>query len=541
MTTVYCTNESCPQCGKPQQDDGAGVWPRCTECHEVASDDAPSSDEVTIKEVDEHDLPTSPRPPVLSSPGGTCHPLMLTDVPWSEIERAQARLASLRSSTGSVRLVRERYDRPKICEFEQLLDQPTKGLWVKPKAKFTMTPVVTKLKKAVGYVDSDEGWAPLALKYSACFADGGDGGGHTFMIGWDHAMVLLKGHDGWYAHAIYSGNYSEGNRDTHAFFVSEDRAESLHLNPPAVKMVLPGKVHTWRKFDLSSRNLKVSKLVTFSLTSCSFACLFDEDAEMVIVSHMSTAAIPVAWLAATELGIRGRALKMLVSLHGDPDERDKYTKLRRFPCAGDNDISATLCSRGPVTLELKRGGDTPSLTHPYIGLDFTGGTLTCFSALGYNNDPTMKAREMPPFHAIWSERSGKLMQTKDTAFVFETFEMLVRGDFGFGYLHLLLLSKIAEADRAYAKEKGSPFKSTVLTALLSQAQSSKGYLARKMGKGLEPPKGLEWAERAMCLVVDLALHATNPKYEWLLDALFDAWSEFQTAYVFDLDKLGEWS
>jgi hypothetical protein len=81
----------------------------------------------------------------VTSPSGTSHPLMLTDVPWSEIERGLARLSSARSGRDSSGAVRRRYDRPRICDFEGLLDQPSKGLCVKSKAEFTMRKVIAML------------------------------------------------------------------------------------------------------------------------------------------------------------------------------------------------------------------------------------------------------------------------------------------------------------------------------------------------------------------------------------------------------------
>jgi hypothetical protein len=82
------------------------------------------------------------------------------------------------------------------------------------------------------------------------------------------------------------------------------------------RMIIPGTrgegERTWYQFDLSGDDIQVEHVVTLGLTSCSFACLFND--RYIVISHMSSKTIPVAWLAATVLGLTAETpLKLLVS------------------------------------------------------------------------------------------------------------------------------------------------------------------------------------------------------------------------------------
>ena len=436
------------------------------------------------------------------------------------------------------------YNIPKMWEFELLKNDLLKGIKVTRGAKFEATPVIKKFKEAV-----QPRGTQLALKYSGFFEDPAHPGEYVFMLGWDHAMIMKKGADGWYADAIYSHSYSEGNPDTWVYDVPKV-GKATPLPRPQEISVMAGK-HAcgshklvgcpWKKFKVFQRELAVRELITFSVTSCSFACLWDEDVNYLIVSHMAfSPLIPVAWLAVNEIGLRNKKMNLLASINSTPTEITKITSLPKFPYAGDLLISPTLIARGKLGLQFNSESEYPFMTHPYLGLDLSQKTTIYFrGALGYNNDPTLPpdpishepTKEFPPFHSVLANTYQLFTQGTDAKALIAAGDKLVCGAYGYADLHNEVLNQIGMEDLLYTQEKGAPYQSTRLDNLLSQVSGG------MFSKPYPVPDKLKGRVRALFLMAELASNPNNVKFAFIKKGVFDAWDKIQLGFSLDMDKV----
>ncbi len=387
--------------------------------------------------------------------------------------------------------------------------RPAEGRFEAVNFEFENLPPRCATTRGAGFDEGDvirrikEGIPGMALKFSAYYpTTAGDAeSGHVLMLGWDHAMLAERREDGYYLDSIYA----------HGTSTSED-AQIYHLTGadyktrtarPTVEVELDGdsqcNTHRdsrclWRKLDLREENVRISKLVTFSLTSCSFGVLWpdpqgEETApEYYVASHMAfSPPIPLFWIAENRTGgIGGRRrgsaprrseslvstrvqLNLLASVNSARSELDKFTA-ERIPHTDGCDVTARLMLRGPERLaDLMDSGreSAPFKTHPYVVLEFAGDQVRFRCTLGYNNDPTLRRPEKPPFHSlgpafqVFNSLSGPndfvLPQINQALGqrIIDEMDKLIRDDYAFMTLHLSSLIRVGKLNetRAYRTPK----------------------------------------------------------------------------------------
>ncbi len=412
------------------------------------------------------------------------------------------------------------YHRPKMFEFEKLKHTPAKGIGLDSGAVFAYTDLINVFKTCV---------PGKALKYSA-FKETGDNGEHTFMLGWDHAIVIEKTFPCWSVTKIISGSYAPGNDETLVYGINARNIGAKVTNPAQTRK----HNHNWAVYDFSDSPKKIEKLITFSITSCSFACLFEEDAEFLIVSHMAFAPpIPVAWIAHEFLGVRDtpKPLNLLASVNSTRGELSKFTTTAKFPLANTLNIDSYLVTRGPLGLQsppLSLGeNEVPFMTHPYTTLDFTEKTIYFGGALGSNNDNTRRFRELPPFHSILSKHYPTFMASNESSHIINALSELMQGKHGYRELHQRVIKKIKEAH-----QNNQRFSTARYKALKGQIE------------GRNPRVRIAPASKPDILAAFLlAVLSSNPDsrdYQWIRTATLAAWDEIQLGFQFDMDKLDKW-
>jgi hypothetical protein len=389
-----------------------------------------------------------------------------------------------------------------------------------------------------------------ALQYSAFYAESmEDRGPCKFMLGWDHALILVKRKGSWLAHSVYSAKYRPVTATAEAMVYRVTRARAPEALSNGVKMVIPGKGaeegRTWYAFDLSKDEIPVSYVVTLGLTSCSFACLFNDDC--IVLSHMSSKAIPVAWLASAVLGLDASTpLKLLASHHGDPTEFAKYTTTDGMPLADTLSIDSILCSRGVKHMPEDLGTFTPSLSHPYMGLNLTSADqVSCFSVLGYNNDPALHI-EQPPLHIVWPLFFQKLKTTTDTQLVIDILSDCLAGNYGFDELYTAMFAEIVREESLFKQKAKKEFSSSLVGRFEADLKPTTAWSLR--GASTVPPKAKlpdpmrGWAH--VCFVmIDTVQHldVRTGAYGAFTAALLRAWNQYQKGFNFDLarfDRIG---
>lgn len=412
-----------------------------------------------------------------------------------------------------------------LYEYDEL--KTTGGVKVSYGATFDEAEAKKRFKKVV------QSGGDIALKYSAFYVDPKVAGGHVFMLGWDHAMIVEKRLDGHYAVAILASGQSDANADVCVYDARGARGEKLEASaidemPPAG---LTGKPTRWRRYDLRDMNLKVSRLVTFSITSCSFACLWPEDASMLFVSHMAFAApIPLFWLLRKNVAkTPHQRVRMLGSLNQTADELGKFS-VENLRDADHYQVDANFLLRGPYKCR-DLGTFAPFKTHPYVTLSFDRGEITYGGVLGFNNDPDMPV-EMPPFHSTIGNALHSFTNCADPAKILAEEAKLLEGTYGFTSLHRLMLDLIARADavekdndkkkRFY--QSNEQYQSEVVTRLEKLTVSKKVVI----------PEVLRGKVRAVFLLAELTTNPKNKKFKLAFDAVMAAWRAEQMAFSMPL-------
>lgn len=416
------------------------------------------------------------------------------------------------------------YNRPKIFEFEKLAKNATKGIDLEQGTPFAYVDLITTFKSCIKSKGSQQ-----ALKYSAYMKTKG-ALGYTFMLGWDHALIIKKIGLAWCVTQIISGSFSSGNKDTWAYEIDHTGTGKHIVSKPPVESKHNNK---WATYDFSKSPKQIVRLITFSITSCSFACLFDEDADFLIISHMAfSPPIPLAWLAYDKLGVRtspSKPLCLLASVNSTPGELTKFTTLPKFPLADRLHINSILVTRGPVGLKVQEN-EVPFMTHPYTTLDFTPKTIYFGGALGSNNDNTRGFRELPPFHSIFSKHYPTLMASNDAKAIIEAVSELMQGKYGFRELHQLVIKKIVSAHRRNVKFSTSQYKTLVGQTKGGMFSKAKVPIVAKSKENI----------LAIFLLAVLSFKPDAKECKWIRDAVLAAWDEFQLGFRFDMDKLDKW-
>lgn len=380
-----------------------------------------------------------------------------------------------------------------------------------------------------------------ALKYSA-FYNSPKHGGHVLMLGWDHAAVLAKRRDGWYLDAILAHGAAEDNADVCVFHVTGGPGSGVKIPATSVDTI-PQVMHScgshkrgdceWRHHPLKSRNIKIARLVTFSITSCSFACVWPTTGSHVVVSHVAfSPTIPLFWMLQryTDVDPKTR-LRMLASLNTTVDELDKFTSAI-LPYAGDYDVDARYLLRGPYKCR-DAGLYAPFKTHPYVTLELHPVRGPLFGgALGFNNDPDMPV-EMPPFHSTIGNALASFNACANARAILAAAKDLLEGTYGFTNLHVGMINQIiaeelkisvADSRKAFYQSSGA-YKSATVDNLMKQLSKP----------GAPIPDIVNGRERAIFLLAELTKNPKDPKYAVAFRAVMEAWKQEQMAFSFPID------
>ncbi|WPB73831.1 hypothetical protein KYC5002_32935 [Archangium violaceum] len=196
---------------------------------------------------------------------------------------------------------------------------------------------------------------------------------HTCVLGWDHAILLKKTVAGYVPEMLvcYGDNTGKGAYGVAPGFEPLTRLDAVDIG---------GKRWTRRT---PPPNLKLERLVTYGVSSCSFAVMFTKDLSYIAVSHMSGGPpIPVREVLKFAVGETKKYL--LASVFPQEDELQKFTQA---PSLTQGDIEeSVLFLRG---MEPEQGsGDLiyPQLPHAELGLVFTQASPVLDGILGLEKD-----------------------------------------------------------------------------------------------------------------------------------------------------------
>ncbi|MHC5109560.1 MAG: hypothetical protein ACYTHJ_06740 [Planctomycetota bacterium] len=367
-----------------------------------------------------------------------------------------------------------------------------------------------------------EGGGSLTKKYSAFYPTANPEGlddpstlpappSCVFMLGWDHAMSVRAADNGFYADAIFAHKPSDANYEAAVFDlikkdasleqakVTIDSVESIAIDRHRCVHHDHGrKLCKWRMYDLSARNIKVDKVLTFGVTSCSFTCIWPDNQEFFVISHIASApAVPVFWIAdehapavarersgsvprrVESVISRTKKLNMIASLNTTESEQPKFTA-EGLPHAEETDVEARVLLRGPERFTVGHGDDAPYLVHPYLYLLFNHASMdvTYAGALGFNNlmdqseaareryagRPNLLYQEKPALHILGSAYHRIRDLTKPAAAIdkptaqaaLDAVAEWYRGDFGFTDLHRMTIQLIDAHDLMKGQKYSSP-------------------------------------------------------------------------------------
>lgn len=417
------------------------------------------------------------------------------------------------------------FDR-EMFEYEFLYKEPAMGVAVE--ATFTERPAIATFKARV------EG---VALKYTAFYPGAA---GNIFMLGWDHAMLIERVEGTHFVREIYASGDSATTSDVSVFDLRGEARQKLE-HPTIVKV----KGKDWRKYDVSELNLAIEKLVTFSITSCSFACLWPDDRKLFLVSHVAFAPpIPLFTMfknyeAAISLEsavprheeavlvTRKPHLNLFASLNTTDDELNKYTA-DGLADANDYDVTAKYLLRGPYKCH-GLGNDAPYKTHPYVTLNFGAEGVYYGGALGFNNDPTMPV-EMPPFHSTIGSALRPFNAMASAKAILEKEKELLDDQYGFMRLHFAMLTQVLAADMADVDSwvpYHSKYKSEAVNRLIQETT------AQPLADDpiLQDPF-IQGRERAIFLLAELTTRPNEPRFKLAFDAVMTAWRKEQMSFSF---------
>lgn len=418
-----------------------------------------------------------------------------------------------------------------LFEYEDLRNGGDLEVW--RGARFTEGEAKRIFKSAV-QLDGSE----TALKYSA-FYKSRKRRASVFMLGWDHAMLIEKRGGKHYVKSIYAHGDSDQNPDVCVFQVTSIKS-ARKLKYKSIEHIPDGS-HScghhkkqgcaWRRYDLGD-GVEIERLVTFSITSCSFACAWPVDNSHIVVSHIAfSPAIPLFWILRHRVpNPTFHTIRMLASLNNTTDELDKFTAAK-LPYANLFRVDAKYLLRGPYKCR-NDGVFAPFKTHPYVTLEFDGSTIKYGGALGYNNDPNMPI-EMPPFHSTIGNALQAFKGAKDAKAILEAEHDLLSGRYGFTSLHHGMLARIESADNEVAKVDAKAmffmpskrYKSQVVDALLSQIGT----------RNIVVPVTVKGRERAVFMLAELSDNSKNPAYVLAFKAVMLAWDVEQLGYSMPID------
>ncbi len=416
-----------------------------------------------------------------------------------------------------------------IFEYEDL--RPDGAMEVVRGAPYGESATIRYFKASVGVGGN------MALKYTGYYKQTG-GNKHTFMLGWDHALLIERDlHSNiHYVRAIYAHGRSEDNREVRAYHLPMRGASNRLLNPTIA--AIPKRDHScgghkvgdceWRVFDLSGLNVRIEKLVTFGITSCSFACLWTHDKRFLVVSHVAFApAIPLFWMLRTAApDASRRPVRLLASLNTTTDEIDKFTVGKLLPYANEFHVDAKFLLRGPY--KCRRAGIlAPFKTHPYVSMFFAqSGNVYYGGAIGFNNEPDLEI-EMPPFHSTIGNAMAAYGNCNNARAILKEADLLLGGEYGFVGLHNKMVNWIEWAETQRKWNGLSAYKSKTVDQLLRQISKQR----------INVPERLRGHERAIFILAELTTRPKDPRFRMAFEAVIDAWRAEQLGFVFPVDLL----
>ncbi len=372
-------------------------------------------------------------------------------------------------------------------------------------------------------------WPEQHLRYSAYLELDGT---RFFVLGWDHGAMLKKVGASYVLHRVYA--HGQGNNADAKVYRVQDAVQTIE---PTDARTIPAGMHacrghrdepcSWRRYDLAADQLAVDKVLTWGVTSCSVAALWNEGLETVVMSHMAfRPPIPVSWIACEE-AVGGGPFQIVSSCNGSEEELEKFQLAGNHPGACS---AMALVSRGPLNRrDLQH--DAPFMTHPYVVLDLSDAANVLYEGvLGYNNDPELP-REMPPFHACLSE-TYRVFQSENAPAILQAAGRLLAGYYGNPELYRNMIQKLHFHDLWYIDNHEPSRKEK----WLGNEPYSSIRLSRLLRMGAEAPAGfLRGKERAVFLLAELVAGGT-PENQTFQDQVIAAWDEFQLRFAFQLSQ-----
>jgi hypothetical protein len=415
-------------------------------------------------------------------------------------------------------------------EFDQL--EKSKKLDIERGVPYAESETIHFFKDRVVVPTGKGGVTRPTLAYTAY---GALKGKNIFVLGWNHALLIERSRsDGaYYVHGILAYGESASNYEARVYELPlngglRERTDCSVQELPASTGYK--KASKWRLFDLSAEKVRIDKLVTFGITSCSFACLFPKDSNFLVVSHIAFAPpIPVFWL----MELMGHApkgaktLNLLASLNVTTQELAKYTRAV-LPRASKYDVDAKFFLRGPYQCR-DMGDNAPYRTHPYVTLRLDKlQPVQVEGALGYNNEPGQEL-ELPPLHSCMGEAASEFRLLKDAKRILELEALLVNGALGFQQLHLKTLLYLADAElKDRQRYRFNQYKSAQVDGLMAQVSKDPSIV----------PDVLRGHERAVFLLAELvASSAKDSKFKLAFGPVLQAWQEAQLGFSFQMDAI----
>lgn len=212
---------------------------------------------------------------------------------------------------------------------------------------------------------------------------------YSFVIGWDHVVVLHRAEGGYVVECVmgYLGQHNTPSKKSEPVHPAYGDISGVlnTTNAPTRLTVdvtpeerLPDD-SVWKVYlGLSGKILE--RVVTYGVSSCSFSLMFTADLEWIVISHISVAPIPVGHLMAVLAA--GKETHFLASTFPQEDECLRF--------AGNDSLEAAthklLLFRGKTPAHGSGHLQNPQLGHTDIGLDLTGDEPRLVGTLGLEND-----------------------------------------------------------------------------------------------------------------------------------------------------------
>ncbi|PRQ09071.1 hypothetical protein [Enhygromyxa salina] len=310
-------------------------------------------------------------------------PLMLTDRPWSELETlpVDVRLSGAYRSMPSARDLVVSPERPltlaprRVILPSPLTHQSLPGAdpklincgFLEPNAppvnKLRQAPATAgdKKKISVGKSSFDNDRDSYFVPTRKIRAGHRTIQLHALVLGWNHAALMLDTPDGYVVHRIYC-YATEG--EGHKAFGLVDELVKL---PSAGDPIVDDTRGTWRVVKPPA--LVLERLVTYGVSSCSFAALYSvPKPDIIAVSHMSgKPPIPVGLMMEPFLDEEDK-LQLVVSHLPQSNELMKFDQDVIF--SEELQCNTLLMSRGKVPTRDQGTRLFPQMGHADVGICF---------------------------------------------------------------------------------------------------------------------------------------------------------------------------